>query len=321
MIRVPQNTAALIELGAGFHPDLTGRENYFLNSSILGISIKEAKKRFDEIITFAGLERFIDTPVKRYSSGMYVRLAFSIAAHVDPDLLLVDEVLVVGDARFQRKCIERMKELRKNGATILFVSHNMNLVQSVCDEGLFLKKGRILSRGPIIDVIRDYEKFIRNKEADSIAPLNVTHVGTDLKETGITINSVSIRSPQQGHFTHDSLLAVDVAIDTKTEQKSNNLLVRVIRSDGTTCSEYRSRNLKQSLPDFSRKIDLEILFNPIQLASGAYIVEVRIQDPSDAVTLALGQSEWFQVQGPSTILNYEYSGVFVPNLKWEAKKN
>lgn len=142
-MRVNGRMSALIEVGAGFHPDLTGRENIYLNGAILGMKKKEIDRKLDEIIEFSGIEEFIDTPVKRYSSGMYARLGFSIAAHVDPDILLVDEVLSVGDFTFQGKCIEKMHQILRNGTTVIFVSHHMDAVATLCDRALLLVKGEV----------------------------------------------------------------------------------------------------------------------------------------------------------------------------------
>ena len=140
--------SALLELGAGFHPELSGRENVYLNGSILGLSKAELDRRFDDIVEFAGLERFIDTPVKNYSSGMYVRLGFSVAINVDPDILLVDEVLAVGDEQFQRRCNERFADLRAEGRTIVVVSHSLGSIQAICDEVAWLDHGVLQRRGP-----------------------------------------------------------------------------------------------------------------------------------------------------------------------------
>jgi lipopolysaccharide transport system ATP-binding protein len=148
--------SALIEVSAGFHQDLTGRENIFLNGTILGMSKREIQSKLDQIIAFSGIEEFIDTPVKRYSSGMYARLGFSVAAHVDPDVLIVDEVLSVGDYAFQQKCIERMMEVLRSGAAVLFVSHNLKMVAEFCDRCLLLEKGQTVMMGTPPDVIGAY---------------------------------------------------------------------------------------------------------------------------------------------------------------------
>jgi lipopolysaccharide transport system ATP-binding protein len=160
-IKVHGRFSALIELGAGFHPDLTGRENIYLNGTILGMSRSEIKSRFDEIVDFAGIQEYLDTPVKRYSSGMYARLGFSIAAHVDPDVMLVDEVLAVGDFAFQTKCHERMDELRRNGTSLIFVSHNMEAVQRVCDRGMVMYRGQAIFQGNAPEAVVAYSEAIR----------------------------------------------------------------------------------------------------------------------------------------------------------------
>ena len=156
-IKIKGSVGSLLEVGTGFHPELTGKENIFLNGAILGMPKKEIVKKFDQIVDFAGIEKFLDTPVKYYSSGMYVRLAFSVAAHLEPDILLVDEVLAVGDAEFQKKCLGKMQEVtQKEGRTILFVSHNIAAVKAICNRGILLHEGRIKFSGEISEVIGQY---------------------------------------------------------------------------------------------------------------------------------------------------------------------
>ena len=161
-IKIRGRIASLLEVGTGFHPDLTGRENVFLNGAILGMARSEIVRKFDEIIDFSGIEDFIDTPVKRYSSGMYVRLAFAVAAHLEPEILIVDEVLAVGDAEFQKKCIGKMKDAHRGGRTVLFVSHNMGAISQLCTRAVLLAGGRLQEIGATRDVIEVYY-------ADSIA--------------------------------------------------------------------------------------------------------------------------------------------------------
>lgn len=157
-IKVKGRIASLLEVGTGFHPEMTGRENIFLNGSILGMTKREIKKKFDEIVDFAGVERYIDTPVKRYSSGMYVRLAFAVAAHLEPEILIVDEVLAVGDAEFQKKCLGKMKDVSGEGRTVLFVSHNMGAIKTLCNKAFLLQKGMLEQNnfGDTIHVINSY---------------------------------------------------------------------------------------------------------------------------------------------------------------------
>jgi lipopolysaccharide transport system ATP-binding protein len=146
----------LLEVGTGFHPELTGRENIYLSGAILGMRKREIERKFDEIVAFAEIEKFIDTPVKRYSSGMYVRLAFAVAAHLEPEILLVDEVLAVGDTFFQKKCLGKIGDVAKEGRTVLFVSHNMTVIQSLCKTGILLKDGEVVAKGPIDQVVDQY---------------------------------------------------------------------------------------------------------------------------------------------------------------------
>jgi len=155
----PVSTAALLELGAGFQPDMTGRENIYLNSSILGRSRKDTSLVIDEIIDFSGIRDFIDTPVKFYSSGMYARLGFAIAIHTDPELLLVDEILAVGDAPFQKKCLEKIKEMQNEGRTIILVTHDSNTVQTFCDSAVLLDHGKLISQGNPVEVVTTYSNL------------------------------------------------------------------------------------------------------------------------------------------------------------------
>ncbi len=169
--------SALIEVTAGFHPDLTGRENIFLHGTILGMSRREVRSKLDQIIAFSGIEEFIDTPVKRYSTGMFARLGFSVASHVDPEVLIVDEVLSVGDNLFQAKCVERMKEVMRKGATVLFVSHNLKTISEFCNRCLLLEKGRTVTIGPAREVVSTYLQQSRKSfcaDGDS-KPVRISH--------------------------------------------------------------------------------------------------------------------------------------------------
>ena len=164
-IRVKGRIASLLEVGTGFHPELTGRENIFLNGAILGMRKHEIQRKFDEIVDFSGCERYIDTPVKRYSSGMYVRLAFAVAAHLESEILILDEVLAVGDAEFQKKCLGKMKDVSRGGRTVLFVSHNMEAVRQLCDTGLYLASGQVRYHGPIDACLSQYLSLGRGQGA------------------------------------------------------------------------------------------------------------------------------------------------------------
>ncbi|HET6646993.1 MAG TPA: ABC transporter ATP-binding protein, partial [Pyrinomonadaceae bacterium] len=164
---------SLLEVGTGFHPELTGRENIYLNAAILGMRKTEVERKFDEIIAFAEVEKFIDTPVKRYSSGMYVRLAFAVAAHLEPEILLVDEVLAVGDAQFQKKCLGKIGEVAQGGRTVLFVSHNMGAIRNLCSRGIWLEEGRIVDQGPALQII---DQYLRSTSCSSGSSIDLSHM-------------------------------------------------------------------------------------------------------------------------------------------------
>lgn len=160
--------SSLLEVGTGFHSELTGRENIFLNAAMLGMGRNEVRRKFDEIVAFSGVEEFIDTPVKRYSSGMYVRLAFAVAAHLEPEILIVDEVLAVGDASFQQKCLGKMEEVSRSGRTVLIVSHNMTIIEGLCERAILLEKGRVAKIGKTQSVVEGYADAIRSQASMAI---------------------------------------------------------------------------------------------------------------------------------------------------------
>ena len=189
-VKMKGRIASLLEVGTGFHPELTGRENVFLNGAILGMTKAEITSRFDEIVAFSGVERYIDTPVKRYSSGMYVRLAFAVAAHLDPEILIVDEVLAVGDAEFQKKCLGKMKDVSGQGRTVLFVSHNMAAVKELCDTSMLLNNGLVSFAGKTGDVLREYLSVPVNisSGSDFLSDPDTRRGSGEIRFTDIVIN-------------------------------------------------------------------------------------------------------------------------------------
>lgn len=197
--------ASLLELGAGFDPEFTGRDNVFMNSALLGLSRAETEARFDEIVSFAEIGRFLEEPVKTYSSGMFVRLAFAVASHVDPEILIVDEALAVGDARFSAKCIKRIRSLRENGCTLLFVSHDVGIVRTLCDRALWLDSGNMVALGDVFGVTSRYMEKMFEDTDESAAPVP-TEAGTEQEvELGASSESSSVAGATQA-LVSDSLL-------------------------------------------------------------------------------------------------------------------
>lgn len=213
-IKIKGRMASLLEVGTGFHPELTGRENIFLNGAILGMQKHEIVKHFDAIVDFAGIERFLDTPVKRYSSGMYVRLGFAIAAHLEPEILVVDEVLAVGDADFQKKSIGKMKDVSKSGRTLIFVSHNLTAVQGLCNKGVYLNKGEMIIQDSVDNVINEYVKNVSKFQLKQSWDLPENAPGNDLIRiknihleplVDLQGKNMDVRTPLKMHFEYWNL--------------------------------------------------------------------------------------------------------------------
>jgi len=263
-ITVRGRLSALIEVGAGFHPDLTGRENVYLNGTILGMTKEEIRRKFDEIVDFGGLREFIDTPVKRYSSGMYARLGFSVAAHVEPDLLIVDEVLSVGDYLFQQKCIDRMTSIVKGGTTVLFVSHNLHAVSELCQRSMLLENGKMLACGPTDDVIRQYVGRAQDQRAG--------------EATRVSIEKVAVRGSAglSTQFDPGENTYIDVAVAAHERVSNLSIVVQIVDNNFysvfDTCSSRLNDGLSASLEPGDR---LECTFKlDMHLAAGTYHVNV-----------------------------------------------
>jgi lipopolysaccharide transport system ATP-binding protein len=316
MVQVNGRLGALLELGAGFHPELTGRENIYLYGSILGLTRQEINRKFDQIVDFSGLERFVDTPVKRYSSGMYVRLAFSVSAHTEPDVLLVDEVLAVGDAQFRQKCVQRIKSLQREGVSIVFISHNLFQMQAVCERGIFLESGQVRLDGSIEEAIGSYEKWMResllmrttNEERFDFI---VGQGGEDLRILGLEV--CDFDGTPKNNYDYDEGVEIRIHYIARRIFPSINFVLRIKRMDGTLCSMVRSSELGYQVGDIENQGYISIRLAELQLTNGAYLFEVRLRDSNDAVTLAKVSSAAFQVTGPGVSLENE-NGVFVPHI-------
>lgn len=208
-IKMNGRVASLLEVGTGFHPELTGRENIYLNGAILGMTQKEIEAKFDEIVGFAEIEKFLDTPIKRYSSGMYVRLAFAVAAHLEPEILVVDEVLAVGDAQFQEKCLGKMGRVAKDGRTVLFVSHNMTAIRSLCQRAVFLKDGKVIADGPADAVVHTYTSELKKP----VLVKEWKRVADAPQNQGAVLEEVALRGHDGeplSHITTETPFRIDV---------------------------------------------------------------------------------------------------------------
>jgi lipopolysaccharide transport system ATP-binding protein len=307
--------SALIELGAGFHPDLTGRENIFLNGAILGLKRGEIKRRFDEIVAFSEIGPFLDTPVKRYSSGMSVRLGFAVASCIEPDILLVDEVLAVGDASFRQKCINRIQELVHNGTSIIFVSHNLWLVQAVCTSAIYLEKGEVQCRGKVVDVVGAYDRVVNEQRAHQFdrSHFEPTRMNGEVEITKIEVLNMAGAPTEE--LANDRPAEVRVAYMAYREMGEVNVVIRIVRSDGLTCCMVRSGldGVGVSLRPGTGIVSL--ILDPLQLYGGAYFAQAIIRDAADAAGITTANSDWFYVRG-SVLSHSTMNGVFEPRRRW-----
>jgi lipopolysaccharide transport system ATP-binding protein len=225
LIRARGRVASLLEVGTGFHQELSGRENIYLNGAILGMTRAEVRRKFDEIVAFAEIEKFLDTPVKRYSSGMYVRLAFAVAAHLEPEILVVDEVLAVGDAAFQKKCLGKMESVAGEGRTILFVSHNMAAIQALCDRAILLETGRLIMEGNVDEAIGCYlQRSQQTMQMVSLAERHDRAGNGQMRFTGVTLLDKSGQPISDGQSGEDLTIALDY---TRTPGASDQAVIRL----------------------------------------------------------------------------------------------
>ncbi len=271
-IRLRGRIGSLLEVGTGFHPELTGRENIFLNAAILGMQRKEIEAKFDQIVDFSEIERFLDTPVKYYSSGMYVRLAFSVAAHLDPDILVLDEVLAVGDSAFQKKCFKKIQEITQTeGRTILFVSHNMNALAELCDRVILLEKGHLKMDGLAKEVVSTYleqrEKQVVYQQPDSLP----------LEAYVTTCTTIDTAGSFKNTFVDDEPITLKLSI--RTNKKTGVYIGVALLNHQKQRVFVSEKTVEQLAQTKSHTLDLQLTLPKGVLAPGSYSFQVAIQPP------------------------------------------
>lgn len=271
-IKIKGRVASLLEVGTGFHPELTGRENIFLNGAILGMSRAEIKRKFDEIVAFAEVERFLDTPVKRYSSGMYVRLAFGVAAHLEPEILVVDEVLAVGDMQFQKKCLGKMEDVSKSeGRTVLFVSHNMAAINQLCSKAIFLSDGKLKSMGETHHIVPSYlsQSLVESDFVD------LTDFKFRIGNKKVEFEWVRLKDSNgqpQRNFRIGEDLVLELKVKGNSEDIKNNLklAVQLKASDGLNIGNFIDSDSSFSAAQFSKEGVFSIRFSDLRLYPDVY---------------------------------------------------
>lgn len=278
--------ASLLEVGTGFHPELTGRENVYLNGSILGMSRAEIDRKFDEIVAFSEIETFLDTPAKQYSSGMYVRLAFAVAAHLEPEILILDEVLAVGDAGFQKKCIGKIDEVTTQGRTVLFVSHNLDSVQRLCSRSILLEAGRVISQGPTAEVIKHYlsRLSITAQTAPPNEWIDVSHVrriGTGQARFA-AVKFSSLREDVAFHPCSNEPLELSLAIDSDSPRSVGSLAVSIYSRSGTLLVNADTLHLGRGVKLSQNQTIVTLRIERLFLNPDTYTIGLWLANPIEA---------------------------------------
>ncbi|MDB6124161.1 MAG: Teichoic-acid-transporting ATPase [Pedosphaera sp.] len=305
-ISIKGRVASLLEVGTGFHPELTGRENIFLNGAILGMTRVEIKRKFDEIVAFAEVEKFLDTPVKRYSSGMYVRLAFAVAAHLEPEILVVDEVLAVGDAEFQKKCMGKMGEVAKGGRTVFFVSHNMMAIRTLCEKVLLMEKGKLICVGDTDSSIQQYmSRNLLMNDATWKRPANLA--------TG-SLSIMEIKAEVTG-TQPDLTLELEVTLETKSKHKAAFVAVDIADTTGTVLMQSLPR-LDGFITDAEPFHQIKVITQLPPMIPGHYLVTFWVGSHNLETLDEIKQAVMFEVvESPAKGRSFPYSpkhGYIVP---------
>jgi len=317
-VTIRGRVASLLEVGTGFHPELTGRENIFLNGAILGMSRAEIKRKFDEIVDFAGVEKFLDTPVKRYSSGMYVRLAFAVAAHLEPEILVVDEVLAVGDAEFQKKCLGKMKDVAGHGRTVLFVSHNMGAIRKLCPNALLLEDGYIKSYGDAEKIVHKY-MYSNHKEDTEI----ILDGANCIDRNGIKLIYCAVSGSKSGKnktFRTGEEIEIQCAFEDKIGISNARLVLTLLNVDGDIVLASTDHNVRKDVVNKPGSYLSKCTIPAWLLNNGTYYLRIRFGVPGQVMLIEDTDLLTFSVEGPTphgSDYDVRWPGVVCPKLDWK----
>ncbi|MFQ5604266.1 MAG: ABC transporter ATP-binding protein [bacterium] len=317
--RICGRVGSLLEVGTGFHPELTGRENIFLNGAILGMRREEIERKFDEIVAFSEVERFIDTPVKHYSSGMYLRLAFAVAAHLQPEILLVDEVLAVGDSAFQKKCLGKMRDVAEEGRTVLFVSHNMGAVSQLCSRALWIDDGQIKSNGPSAEVVAQY---LTSVSTSSSTWINQSNNFSELKARIKSATLINYRGELETVVDFNKPFKVEIVYDVYESTKRFAILCRLTNMAGEivwTSWDVDTTDWSHREREPGRYVSI-CTVNGNLLRPGPYLVSVGSLTPRGRFLSYHEHVLTFEISSMGFPLNLDRGGVITPLLEWEIQK-
>ncbi len=315
--------ASLLEVGTGFHPELTGRENIYLNGAILGMRKNEISAKFDEIVAFAEVEKFLDMPVKRYSSGMYVRLAFAVAAHLDPEILIVDEVLSVGDAQFQKKCLGAMKNVSQSGRTILYVSHDMVNISKLCDRGILLNAGKIELIGSMSSVISAY----LTDESAALGYADLTKRKNRSGQGGARFQTLELlhKSKRVVALPFGDELTIKFSVDVQTPLGEANIEAKIVTDDGIFVHSFENANEGFTWNANTGRHTFILTIPKLMLAPGKYAIDLWLGDSQCIrVDYVQNAAEFHMIQTPTNQLARPFNrecGLVFTNASWSYEKS
>lgn len=309
-IVIDGKVSSLIELGAGFHPDMSGKENIYINASIFGLTRKQIDARIDDIIAFSELEKFIDNPVRTYSSGMYMRLAFAVAINVEADILLIDEILAVGDTNFQRKCFDKLKEIKQNGVTIVIVSHSLGQIESICDRTIWIHEGLIKEDGKCSEVHKKYNQFMDELRKKTVLN-NVQKIGNEK----VIIKDVKIYNDNDKEcydFNTGENIKIKFNYVINTPIKDGAIKISIFRNDKVCCYECDTKLDSKEINLIENGI-IVINYNNIQLMKGEYYCDIIIKDEKDEISDYVKEAVKFSINTDNEL----GTGICYINHIWE----
>jgi lipopolysaccharide transport system ATP-binding protein len=306
-ITITGRVASLLEVGTGFNEELTGRENVYLNGTILGMTKKEIDARYDEIVAFSGVEKFIDTPVKRYSSGMRVRLAFAVAAHLEPEILIIDEVLAVGDTEFQKKCLGKMQDVAGQGRTVLFVSHNMTAIKNLCSRCIILKQGNILFDGKVDDAVHEYLQLNLKETASGIIPEDFPRIANTGEGLFTDVRLMNSEHVEVKDLFYREPFTIEMGFNAKTTIKDPFMCVMICNREGEKISYIESIDtFNKSVPVSTGKHRFSFTITN-DLLPGDYVLNLSMSHTFDGKTIDYVEGlVAFEVLKTSKIQNLDY---------------
>lgn len=309
-VRIDGRVSSLLELGAGFHPDMTGRENIYTNASIFGLKKKEIDAKLQNIIDFSELGDYIDNPVRTYSSGMYMRLAFSVAINVNADILLIDEILAVGDVNFQEKCFNKLLELKEGGATIVIVSHSMEQVERICNRSIWIHEGKIRADGDPKDVGQQYLTYMHSKQTGVTAEATNESETEKNKESGVKIVEVAVLD-ESGEKTEHINYASDMTVLLKYESKLQNQELELVLSINTIdgakcfCTDYEQIVLP------SKDGEIRLVIEDVQLLDGEYEIDITLKNKDEEIVECIKKAALFEIK-----MSPKSSGIMWMKHRW-----